>query len=419
MTSSQDASGSGAMRHGQTLHIGYLINQYPKISHTFVRTEIAGLEQHGALVARYSIRPSPDTLIDTADLEEAAKTKVILNARWQLLLSLLRSSLGPVRLIKAVALAFRVGRRSESGVFRHLIYTAEACLLKDWTRNAGVQHIHAHFGTNSTAVAMLCRVLGGPTYSFTVHGPEEFDKPGVLSLSTKIEYADFVIAVSNFGKAQLWRQTAATDWGKVHVVRCGVDERFVSQLSRPIGKEPVFVCVGRLSEQKGQLVLLTAASALKARGARFELLIIGDGELRSLMESSISDLDLGDCVSIVGWQTPGEVRQHLESCRTMVLPSFAEGLPIVIMESMALRRPVISTYIAGIPELIEPGRNGWLVPAGAVEQLVDAMQESLDCSTEQLDAMGRAGQQKVLEMHDARRNAGQLYELVQATVRKK
>jgi glycosyltransferase involved in cell wall biosynthesis len=395
-----------------TMRIGYLINQYPKISHTFVRTEIEGHEACGTVVERYSIRPSPDQLIDPKDISEQVKTRILVNARTDALLGFLQMLLKPVALTRALAMTVRIGFRSERGLLRHFAYLLEACALRRWASAAGVQHIHSHFGTNSTAVAMLCRVLGGPGYSFTVHGPEEFDKPGLISLATKIEHATFVVAVSEFGRAQLWRLTDAADWDKIHVVRCGVDQRFLSGTGSPVPDVRRFICIGRLSEQKGQLVLLRAAAELKNAGVDFEIVMIGDGELRDMLEKAIDEFGLQANIKLVGWQTPEQIRDHIESSRAVVIPSFAEGLPVVIMEALALRRPVISTYIAGIPELVIPGETGWLVPAGAVQSLVAAMVDALECSTDRLQEMGDSGHTAVSERHDATKNAVQLNSLI-------
>jgi glycosyltransferase involved in cell wall biosynthesis len=396
------------LKRDKQLRIGYLINQYPKISHTFVRTEIAGLEALGSIVQRFSIRPTPDQLVDSEDIAEEKRTRVLLRARSELLLGVVQACKRPGALARAVTMAVSTGINSERGLARHLVYLAEACVLRKWAHESSVQHIHAHFGTNSATVAMLCHELGGPRYSFTVHGPEEFDKPGPISLSKKIQHAAFVVAVSNFGRAQLWRHTPAADWGKIQVVRCGVDRRFLERAATAVPEAGRLVCVGRLSEQKGQLVLLRAASELKESGINFELVLVGDGELRPMLEAAIDDMGLRENVRITGWQSPEQVREHIENSRAMVLPSFAEGLPVVIMESLASHRPVISTYVAGIPELVVPGETGWLVPAGAISPLVTAMKEALECHPSRLAELGLAGHKRVCEQHDAGQNAQQL-----------
>lgn len=394
------------------LRVGYLVNQYPKISHTFIRTEIEGHERLGTTVHRFSVRPSPDALLDADDLAEQGKTRILLHDRWGLLTSVVAALMHPAAFSRSLALAVRVGFGSDRGLLRHFMYFAEACLLKRWTASADVQHLHVHFGTNSAAVAMLCGELGGPGYSFTAHGPEEFDKPDLIGLATKIRNARFVVGVSHFGRAQLWRHTDASQWDKIHIVRCGVDRRFLEPAPDALPDVPRLVSVGRLSEQKGQLVLVRAAAALKARLSHFEIVLIGDGELRSLLEASIEDLGLSAHVRITGWQSPDEVCRHILDSRAMVLPSFAEGLPVVIMEALALRRPVISTYVAGIPELVIPDETGWLVPAGSTDHLVAAMEEALTAPVQRLAAMGDAGHERVSLQHDARKNAAQLNRLI-------
>jgi glycosyltransferase involved in cell wall biosynthesis len=317
----------------------------------------------------------------------------------------------PDRFARAEALTVRIGLHSERGLLRNFAYLAEACALVEELARARVRHVHAHFGTNSTAVAMLARVLGGPSYSFTAHGPEEFDKPDLIALREKIAHAAFVVGVSSFGRSQLYRYCDAKDWSKVQVVRCGVDASYVARAPSPVPDIARFVSVGRLSEQKGQLLLVQAAALLKREGRTFELVLVGDGPLRPDIEAVIAREGLERHVQITGWAAGEEVRRQIESARAFVLPSFAEGLPVVLMEALGRGRPVITTYIAGIPELVESGRNGWLVPAGSVEHVAQAMREALDTPVARLCEMGLHGYERVRTLHDAERNAQRLLEL--------
>ena len=390
--------------------VAYLVNQYPKVSHSFIRREIIGVEAAGISVFRYSIRACDAELVDSGDQSELAKTRVVLKeGLGGLLQGLIWVGLAnPVAWLKALALAMRSGLRSERGMMIHLVYLAEACVLLRWFRHEQINHLHVHFGTNSATVALLCRQLGGPPYSFTVHGPEEFDHPVALSLPDKIARSEFVVAVSSFGKSQLYRWCHPSQWSKVKVVHCGVDADFLSHPYSPVPETPQLVCVGRLSEQKGHLLLLEAATQLALEGETFKLVFVGDGPLRHQIEETISHHQLHHCIQITGWASGAQVRQHLLDSRALVLPSFAEGLPVVIMESLALARPVISTYIAGIPELVEPGVCGWLVPAGSVSHLVDAMRTVLNASTDMLSSMGNIGAKRVAEQHSARLEANKL-----------
>ncbi|MGB3200470.1 MAG: glycosyltransferase family 4 protein [Nodosilinea sp.] len=396
-----------------TPKVAYLVNQYPKVSHSFIRREIAALEAQGLAVTRYSIRSCADELVDPGDVKELDKTRIVLDhPRSELLLTIAQVVLQrPMAFVAALGLAFQCGLKDESGPLYHLAYLAEACVLLAWFEAADIGHVHAHFGTNSTTVAMLCHALGGPPYSFTVHGPEEFDKVRAISLAEKIRRAKFVVAISSFGKSQLYRWTTLDDWPKIHVVHCGLDQDFLAQTLTPIPEQRHFVCVGRLSEQKGHLLLLEAVKQLIEAGYRFTVTLVGDGEMRSQVEALITSYNLQDCVSITGWASSYEVKAQVLKAQAMVLPSFAEGLPVVIMEALALGRPVITTAIAGIPELVETGVNGWLVIPGSVESLVEAMRAALDTPVAELEIMGQAGITKVAQQHNIDHEAALLARL--------
>ena len=165
--------------------------------------------------------------------------------------------------------------------------------------------------------------------------------------------------------------------------------------------------------RKGQLLLIDAARRLSERGTEFELVLAGDGEMRGEIESLIARFKLQNVVRITGWIGSDQVREEILAARALVLPSFAEGLPVVIMEAMALRRPVISTYVAGIPELVQPGEHGWLVPAGDAEALASAMQTCLDTPSDAIAKMGDAARARVIERHDVDKEAGKLINLFQ------
>ena len=410
------------------MRVAYLVNRYPKVSHSFIRREIAGLEACGHEVLRYSVRPPDPGLVDPEDLAEAAQTRVLLaggrpvpepqgaevgpRALIGLGAAALRAGLSrPARALRAADIAARAGWRSETGVMRNLAYLAEAALLRELLARDGAEHVHAHFGTNSAAVAMLCHELGGPPFSFTVHGPLEFDRPELLGLRDKIARSTFVAGVSSFGRSQLQRHSDEAHWSKVEVVRCGLDAKFLAEPPTPVPAAPRLVCVGRLCPQKAHLVLIEAVRRLHESGRELELVLVGDGELRPAIEERIARHGLGDAVRITGWASADEVRDELLAARALVLPSFAEGLPVVLMEAMALGRPVVSTFIAGIPELVSP-EAGWLVPAGDVDELARALRAVLDASPERLTEMGRVGRQRVAERHDAAaiaRDLGRLF----------
>lgn len=393
------------------MKIAYFVNQYPKVSHSFIRREILALERQGFEILRIALRGWNDPLPDEDDQRERRQTRYVLRqGLWGLFLPLLLTFVRrPTRLLAAFRLAIGASRRSERPLPYHLIYVIEACRIARWVADAGVGHLHAHFGTNSAEIAMLVRALGGPPYSFTVHGPDEFMKP--MGLEEKIHCAAFVIAISDFGRSQLYMRSRHADWSKIRVVHCGLEEAFHKGAVAPPGEEPRLVCVGRLCEAKGQLLLIEAAARLAARAIPFQLILAGDGPLRGELETLIQRRGLAPHVRITGWISSADVRREILAARALVLPSFAEGLPVVIMEAMALRRPVLSTYVAGIPELVRPGETGWLFPAGAIEPLTDAMLDCLTRSPQELQAMGAAAYERVLSRHSIDTEATKLANL--------
>lgn len=392
------------------MRLAYLINRYPAVSHSFIRREIHALERLNHRVLRIALRGWADQLSDVSDEAERKLTRYVLDeGPFPLAFAFIRVALTrPARLSTTLRLVWKIGRRAERPLMVHLIYLFEACRVLNWLKDERIEHLHAHFGTNSAVVAMLVHSLGGPSWSFTAHGPEEFDKAQVIALAEKIRRASFVVAVSSFGRSQLFRQVAHDQWNKIKVVHCGIEPTFYRQAAADGARPARLVCVGRLCEQKGQALLLDAARRLATRGVTFELVLAGDGELRGAIEALIARYDLQKTVRITGWIGGDRVRDELVAARALVLPSFAEGLPVVIMEAMALQRPVISTFVAGIPELVVPGEHGWLVPAGDSEALADAMQACLDAPAEVLEGFGTAAHDRVRDRHDVDKEAAKL-----------
>lgn len=372
------------------MRVTYIINQYPKVSHTFIRREILALERLGIEVQRIAMRGWDDKQIDEDDISEQARTQYVLKqGMFSLMVSAVNTVLTqPLRFLNALKLAVKMSIKADRSLIYHLIYLLEACQALRWSNQFKATHIHAHFGTNPSEVAMLMGVLGDVPYSFTVHGPEEFDRPQFLKIAEKINHSKFVVAISSFGKSQLQRWVDFAQWQKIKIVHCGLESSFYQIDNNALPTKPKLVCVGRLCEQKGQLLLIEAVKKLVDLKVDFELVLAGDGEMRPEIENLISMYGLQNKVTITGWISSQAVRQHILDSQILVLPSFAEGLPVVIMEAMSLKRPVISTYIAGIPELIKHNENGWLCVAGDVNDLTQTIQRALSTSKERLQEMG-------------------------------
>ena len=395
------------------MKVAYLSNQYPLTTHTFIRREIAGLESAGVSVLRLAIRPVREPLPDPADQRELQVTQALLDrgAAGLLLDVFALLAARPRQFLLALLAAIRWGLGSHRGLLRHLVYFVEACALWRIVRRSEVSHVHAHFGTNATMVAMIASAFGDLTFSFTVHGPGEFDSPQGISLGEKVARASFIAAITDFARSQTYRWSHPEHWKKIHVIRCGVDAQFldVPITAPPEAKRLVFV--GRLGRSKGHAILIEACARLVAEGLRFEVRLIGDGELRGLFEAMVRERELGETIRFLGWKSGESVRDELLDSRALVLPSFGEGLPVVIMEAFALARPAIATQIAGIPELVVSGETGWLVTSGSVDALMAALREALSLPPARLLELGRAGRARVESAHDARREAEKLAKL--------
>jgi len=383
------------------MNIAYLTTVYPSVSHTFIRREILELERRGHSIRRFSIR-EPDTCVDPVDKEELLKTfyclgQPKLKILWRTFATLLTH---PAKWIEALITVLKFSLRSERGLVTHLAYLAEACALLAELEFHNIDHVHVHFGTNATTVAVLIKILGDISYSFTAHGPDEFDAPIGFSLAEKIKCAEFVVAISHYGAAQLKRWAELSDWNKIIVVGCTVNSEFLSESSADVEvKDNQIVCVARLSAQKGIFILLDALFVLKQKNINLNLILAGDGELREIIEQRIRELDLVKNVTITGWIDGKEVKKYILGSKAFVMASFAEGLPVVIMEAFALKKPVLTTWVAGIPELVKHNRNGWLYPPNDINALVNALIEFTNTSEHKLKQMGKAGFQDVMLSH--------------------
>jgi colanic acid/amylovoran biosynthesis glycosyltransferase len=399
------------------MKIGYLMNSYPMTSTTFVRREIETLESMGVEVKRYAVRHWDQRLVDPLDIAESARTRYLLSGNIAKLVCFATIEL--FTNIRGVVSAFGPWRsqvRNGSGsAIKHVAYFLEAIMLRRLAKRDGIAHLHVHFSTNSAAVAMLSKLLGGPSYSFTAHGPDEFDDRTSGGLRLKIAHSAFVVAISKFCKATLIGLAGAEFSDKIHIVRCGVRvEDFVPDTAGFDGNETL-VCVGRLCLQKGQLLLPSAVAALRSEFPGLRIILIGDGPIRTELEALISQHDLRGMIELRGWKPNVEVREAMGHARAFLLPSYAEGLPVVIMEALALGRPVISTKIAGIPELVDSG-CGWIVVPGSEAELVQAIRSALRADSQQLRRLGTEGRRRIEEQHDIRKNARILLDLICAAM---
>ncbi len=389
--------------------IAYICNRYPAVSNTFILEEIRALRQLGVQVETISVRPPrPGDLLARADRDEHARSHYLLpSSAVELLRAHLTALLTrPRRYLRTLWLAWRLSAPGARAHVWQLLYFAEAALVWQHCRRRGVRHLHAHFLNVASDDALLAAHLGGWSWSLSVHGPPEFyDVPGTR-LAKKVAYADAVICVSDFCRSQLMSLVDDCHWSKLHVVRCGIrPDRYHRRRPRN-GSRPDAVnvlTVGRLVPVKGHAVLLEALAALVARGVVARVSLVGDGAERALLEQRARALGIERRVRMLGAVGQDDIRAEYERADIFCLPSFAEGLPVVLMEAMAMELPVVATRVMGVPELVEHGMTGLLVPPARPDLLAEALERLADDPALRA-SMGAAGRGKVVSEHDVMRS---------------
>jgi glycosyltransferase involved in cell wall biosynthesis len=360
----------------------YLLSRYPAVSHTFFLNEIRELRKLGFSIEVASIN-KPDRSQSLMATDEAAETETtfyikstrVALATWITMKTLL---LRPVVFDRGLTAAVRLGRWDLIATLYALFYFAEALILGDWMRLRGQHHLHIHFCGPVATVGMLASITWKFPYSLTVHGPDEFYDVGKFHLREKVERAKFIFCISDFCRSQLMRIASPGHWEKMYVVRLGVDPRlfFPMPQKRESDGTLEILCVGRLVESKGQLILLRACDLLLSRGYSFRVRLVGAGPDREDLETFA--VQMGIPAVFEGAKSHDETRQLLGRADIFALASFAEGVPVSLMEAMAMEVPCVSTYVAGIPELIRDGLEGLLVPASSTEALASALQRLFD-----------------------------------------
>jgi colanic acid/amylovoran biosynthesis glycosyltransferase len=377
---------------GAPVRVAYLCSAYPAPSHTFVLREVQALRRIGVEVETFTVRRTPAAdLLSADDRVEAQRTHYLLPTGASILvgafIGLLRTGNGARALGAAARLAWRMRRPGLRGTVWQAFYLAEAVLLWAQCSRRSIRHVHAHFANVAADVAMLTVALGTAqtpnrpwSWSFTMHGPAEFWEVGQARLSDKVESADFVVCISDFARSQLMSLTRVDMWSHLHVVHCALDVMSYGQGRdvAPAGDgPPMLLTVGRLVAVKGQMLVVEMVAALKARGVALAADIVGEGPMRADLERLIDKHGLHESVVLWGALGQEQLRTRLQAATVFVLPSFAEGVPVVLMEAMAMGVPVVTTRIAGIPELIDDGVSGLLVTPGRVDELADAVERML------------------------------------------
>ena len=392
------------------LEIAYLASEYPGISHTFIFREIAALREQGIKVITSSIRrPAHLDKMTALEKADADATFYIKNSSIKHILtshlSLVKQS--PGRYISMLSQAVSLSRQGPRNLFKGLAYFAEAGLLIKWMQDNHSPHVHVHFANPAATVAMIATVYGTITFSMSVHGPDVFYNVDTGLLAEKVIRSKAVRCISHYCRSQLMRLVPHKLWAKFTIVRCGIDKDKFSPRPEPNNTVPEILCVGRLVPAKGQHVLLDACGILKKRGVNFTLTFVGDGEDRSTLESLSGTLGIADQVTFTGAIGQDEVPGYYDRADIFAIASFAEGVPVVLMEAMAKEIPSVSTRITGIPELIEDGKNGVLTAPSDTNDLADRLQQLIDDPALR-SRLGKKGREQVLEHYDLNKNCARM-----------
>jgi colanic acid/amylovoran biosynthesis glycosyltransferase len=404
------------------MRIGYLASRYPAVSHTFVLREIRALRRAGVEIETFSIhRTPPGELLADVDRQEAGRTYNVLPARITDLVTSHLMAFARSPRAYATTLAFAVRRATPGlrGRLWGLFYFVEAIAVWRAARRRGVRHLHAIFADGASDVALLVACYGGASWSFSiaVHGPIEFYDVAANHLAEKLAAARFAVAISDFGRSQLMTLTARERWRDLHVVRCGIDpdEFAVGSRERSDGAGAEIICVGRLIAFKGQSLLLEACAELVGRGLPAHLTLVGAGAMAGDLQRLSGRLGISDRVRFTGAVGQDDLRALYDAADIFCLPSLSEGLPVVLMEALALELPVVTTRIMGIGELVEDQRTGLLVAPGRADQVADAL-ERLIGDPELRARLGAAGREKVIAQYDVSRSAARLASIFTAAL---
>ena len=397
---------------GPARSIAYLSSRYPTLSMTFVLREVLALRALGFRIETASINPPdrPPQKLTPTEREEAARTYCVkchglLGAAAAHARTLLGDFIGYLR---GVLLAFRLAGLDLHRLLLNLAYFTEALMVGQWMRRNRQTHLHVHLASQAASVGLFTQRVFRVGYSFTVHGPDEFYDTRGQYLARKIDAADFIVCVSSYTRSQLMSLSPYKHWGKMIVAHLGVDAMLFSPLPKPLPREAFeILCVGRLTPAKGQHLLIDAVDRLTQLGRPVRLHLVGGGPDYDSLRAHADRLAHPESVVFEGAVNQDRIRSIYAIADVFCLPSFAEGLPVVLMEAMSMQIPCVTTSIAGIPELIRDGIDGLLVAASDLDALVDALVTLMD-DEEMRNRIAKTGRTRILEHYQLARNIEKL-----------
>lgn len=396
------------------MRIAYITGQYPRATDTFIQREVFALRNQGVEVHTFSIRQTGDEhIVGQEQQSEQAKTFYVLPISL-VKLFLIHAQLcfqHPKRYLKAIKLALSTCFPGLRGLLYQLFYFAEAGVVAREMQVRNLSHLHNHSPLSSGNVTLLASEIGGFTFSLTLHGPYVFFSAEQWHLGEKLNRALFISCISHFARSQGMLYADLKAWPRMHIVHCGVNpDEFKVVSHQGIGHRLLYV--GRLATTKGLPVLLESLAILRFTFPNVVLTVVGDGADKYLLQEVASTLGIGDAINFVGYQSQSKVREYMQHTDVLVLPSFAEGVPVVLMEAMATAVPVVATRIAGINELIEHGVSGYLVPPGDVDSLTKAIENLLRDDQLRM-AFGRVGRATVEKEFNIETEVAHLFDVMQ------
>lgn len=402
------------MQLDRAIRIAYLVSQYPAVNHTFILREIRGLRKLGAEIHVASIRDADRPLkqMTTEEREEASATYFVKSTG---IIKIARCHLAtffahPASYIRGFVYALSLGRFNPKQTISALFYFVEAVIVGSWMKRHQLSHFHTHF---SSTVGLIIQRIFPMTMSITIHGPSEFDDPVGFKLSEKISESFFICAISNYARSQLMKVSDYSQWSKIAVSPLGVDPGvFKPRLFRATPEIFEVICVGRLVSVKAQHILVAAIDCLRKQNRQVRLRLVGDGPDRIGLEQDVAARELSDYVIFEGWRNQDQILALYEQADIFALASFAEGVPVVLMEAMAMEIPCVATRITGIPELIRDEVEGLLVAPSSVEELTQAIAKLMDDSELRL-RLGKRSRERILEKYDLTRNTERLANIIE------
>lgn len=398
----------------------YVMTHYPKLAQTFIQTEIDALRSTGITIACVALNAAEAHELERPGADARAAGTIYLKPNLSKSLSALArvTVRHPLRMATVWRKAIASGGGQPGRILRRLAHLAHGARVEAVTRQLGLSHVHAHFGLAPTTIAWLASAIGAALnrplhFTFTIHGFHDFADPAETRLDCKVPDADGVVCVSDFTRSQLYLNSAPVDWAKAHVVRCGLDlSAFEYRDPPPIKAEPVLVALGRLSPEKGIGILIEALGELAGQGEQVpQLRLVGDGPQRRELENRVKDYHLDSHVKFLGELPPEDVRAELAAADIFCMASFSEGLPVSLMEAMAIGIPSITTWISGIPELAENGVSALTVPPARADAMAAAIKRLMN-DPELRQSLARSARVRIEAHHDARQSAKRLGQLM-------